>query len=124
MRDPISIPYDDLVEFVRTLQDTLFPNGEQSEWGSGTLGAIGGIFDDAGLSPIDPCEEHIHVSDPECESCNAESDARDATRMSGDPWEEDATYSLLSWRREVANEDTVLGYSTWCAHKRECDNEG
>ena len=51
MRDPGDMPYDDLVELVRTIQQTMFPGGQQIEWGSGTLGSVGNILDDAGLSP-------------------------------------------------------------------------
>jgi hypothetical protein len=50
MRDPSELAYDDLIELVRTLQATLWPNNSPDhEWDSDTLGTIGNIMSDAGL---------------------------------------------------------------------------
>ncbi len=54
MKDPKDIPYDDLVECVRTLQATLWPQGTletEDGWTPDTLASVEGILHDAGLAP-------------------------------------------------------------------------
>ena len=67
MKDPKELSYDDLVEVVRTIQQTLFPGGEQIELGSfemrlEALGTAERIMDDAGISPLEPRAVNQKVS--------------------------------------------------------------
>lgn len=52
MNDPENLAYDDLLEVVRCLQATLWPNGNPDfEWSPDTIDAVAGILNDAGLGP-------------------------------------------------------------------------
>lgn len=50
--NPKDMTYDDLVEVVRCVQETLWPDGNQdAEWSPDTIEAVAGILTDAGLRP-------------------------------------------------------------------------
>lgn len=60
--DPKNMDYNDLVEVVRSLQNTLWPDGDlDAEWSSDTLEAVAGILNDAGLAP---------QKEQKCRGCN------------------------------------------------------
>ena len=52
LADPEKMAYDDMVECLRTLQQTLWPGGDADhEWSPNTLDSVAGILNDAGLGP-------------------------------------------------------------------------
>ena len=54
MEDPENIPYEDLVELVRTVQATLWPHGtaqSKDGWTPDTIDAVALALGDAGLAP-------------------------------------------------------------------------
>ena len=54
MESPENIPYEDLVELVRTIQATLWPQGTAEAadgWTPDTVDAIARALGDAGLAP-------------------------------------------------------------------------
>lgn len=59
MRDATELTYDDLVETVRSLQQTLWPTLDTGsiepdyEWSPDTIGNVAGILVDAGLGPFE-----------------------------------------------------------------------
>ena len=44
---------------------------------------------------------------------------REPTLQPASHWEEDETYPVEDWRREVVDDDTRLGYLEWVTHQRE-----
>ncbi len=69
LTDPESLEYEDLVELVRTFQETLWPKGDaDQEWSSDTTAALAGAMNDAGLGPDDPDDEDDDSDDPDDDS--------------------------------------------------------
>ena len=71
-----------------------YGESRESEWrrevseGETVLGFLEWLehrIEETGDDAPDPCSEHVHVADPDCEACNAEGDARDGARASADP---------------------------------------
>lgn len=52
LHDPSELAYDDLVECLRTIQQTLWPDGDiHHEWDAETVEKVAGVVSDAGLGP-------------------------------------------------------------------------
>jgi hypothetical protein len=52
--DPADLDYNDLIELVRSMRSTLWPEGNlDHEWSPDTLDQIAGILTDAGLRPME-----------------------------------------------------------------------
>ena len=49
--DPVDMDYHDLVEVVRSIHRTLWPDGGDVAWSPDTIDAVAGILTDAGLGP-------------------------------------------------------------------------
>ena len=50
--DPETLAHDDVIECLRTLQQTLWPDGDRDfEWDADTLDKVAGVLHDAGLGP-------------------------------------------------------------------------
>ena len=71
-----------------------YGESRESEWrrevseGETVLGFLEWLehrIEETGDDAPDPCSEHVHVADLDCEACNAEGDVCDGARASADP---------------------------------------
>lgn len=52
--DPDKLDHEDMMEALRCIQQTMFPNGKtNAEWDANTLMSVAGILSDSGLAPAD-----------------------------------------------------------------------
>ena len=55
VKDPGELSREELIEIVRAVQNTLWPDGDPDhEWDAETIEAVARVLSDAGLMPIRP----------------------------------------------------------------------